>query len=86
MKRLSYAVACLTAWLAISALISRAWVTNPEIFPSLPMALWQWADSHYQAANAEEIGDLEFIVTFTISSAAVLLAWIGTYWVWRGKR
>lgn len=86
MKRLSYAVAYLTAWLAVSALISRTWVTNPEIFPDLPAALWEWADSHYRAGNAEEVGDLEFIVTFSISSAVVFFAWIGGYCIWRRKR
>lgn len=86
MKRLPSTLAYLTSWLAISALISHAWLTHPEIFPTVPMTLWEWADSHYHAINAEEIRDLEFLVTFTIAAAVVLLAWIGAYCMWRGKR
>ncbi|MCC4114498.1 hypothetical protein LLG90_03930 [Aromatoleum toluclasticum] len=86
MKRLSSTVAYVTSWLTVSVLISHLWVTKPEMFPSLPAALWNWADSHYHAANAEEVGDLEFLVTFTISSAVLLLAWVGIYRVWRRVR
>lgn len=86
MKRLRATFYYLAAWLALSLLISHLWVTKPEIFPALPMPLWDWADSHFRAGNAEEIADLEFLVIFTLSSAVMLFVGIGVYSVWRRAR
>lgn len=61
------------AWLVASVFIAHFWVTNPDSFPSLPSSFWDWADSYYHSSNAEEVADLEFIVTFLISAASLLL-------------
>lgn len=74
------------AWLIGSIIIAHLWVTNPDSFPSLPTTLWIWADSFYKSSNAEEISDLEFIVTLSTSAAAMLLAWCLGYFLWRMLR
>lgn len=74
------------AWLVASIFIAHLWVTNPDSFPSLPSSCWDWVDSYYQSSNAEEVADLEFIVTFSISAASLLLACSLGYVLWRKLR
>lgn len=73
-------------WLAASILIAHLWMTNPDTLPSLPASFWNWADSHYQSGNAEEVTDLEFIVTFSISAALLLLVCFLGYVLWHKIR
>ena len=73
-------------WLAASISMAHFWVANPDSFPSLPLSCWDWADSYYQSRNAEEVADLEFIVTFSISAVALLLACLLGYLLWSKRR
>lgn len=74
------------ALLVASIFIAHLWVTNPDSFPSLPSSFWDWADSYYRSSNAEEVTDLEFIVTFSVSAALLLLACSLGYALWRKLR
>ena len=71
------------AWLVASLFIAHLGVTNPDSFPSLPPLFWDRVDSYYQSSNAEEVADIEFIVTFLISAAALLLACSLGKFLWR---
>lgn len=86
MRQTLHVVLLITVWLVASTVIAHLWVTNPSAFPSLPSSLWAWADAHYQTGNAEEIADLEFIVTFAVSAASVVSGCALGYSVWRKLR
>lgn len=86
MRQAPRAVLLFSAWLITSTFAAHLWVTNPDSFPSLPRSFWDWADSYYQSTNAEEVADLEFIVTFAISAASLLSACLLGYALWRKLR
>jgi hypothetical protein len=71
------------AWLVVSVFTAHLWVTYPASFPTLPKPLWEWVDSYYQSSNAEEVADLEFVVTLTLSAASWLFACPLVYLCWR---
>jgi hypothetical protein len=86
MKHTLRFILVLIGWFAASTYMAHLWVTNPASFPSLPAWFWNWADSHYQSRNAEEIANLEFFVTLAISAGFVLLICLVGYSIWRTTR
>ena len=73
MKRALLITVAFAAWVIGSLSLAHVWMTNPEIFPTLPMPLWSWLDSIYRSRNAEEVADLAFFVVLTLSSIILLL-------------
>lgn len=63
----------LLAWLLASLVTTTLWIRFPELFPTIPEALWRWADSIYQSANAEEVAELDFMVIFFIAATTLLI-------------
>ena len=54
MKKISLVMGFLT-WLSVGTLmLSRWWYANPNYFPQLPVALWNWLD---QLLNAHTVDD-----------------------------
>ncbi len=82
MKRTLVTALLIIVWLIVSIFIAHLWVTHPDWFPSLPARFWKWADSYYESTNAEEVSDLEFVVTFSISAFIVFLisSFISIFW------
>lgn len=83
MKRALRIAIAFAVWVIGSLSLAHAWVTNPGIFPTLPMPLWNWLDSIYRSRNAEEVADLEFFVVLTLSSIILLLCFTVLIIIWR---
>jgi hypothetical protein len=66
----------------LALVIGRLWVGNPEIFPSLPSALWNWLDARYGSADAEQVADLELLVT---SGFSAIMLWIFFFLLFIGR-
>lgn len=83
MKRALRIAIAFAVWAIGSLSLAHTWVTNPEIFPTPPMPLWNWLDSIYRTRNAEEVADLEFFVVLTLSSIILLLCFTVLIIIWR---
>lgn len=83
MRRFLRTAVAFAVWVIGSLSIAHTWVTNPDVFPTLPMPLWNWLDSIYRSRNAEEVTDLEFFVVLTLSSLVLLLCVAVSIIIWR---
>lgn len=83
MKRALLIAVAFAAWIIGSLSLAHVWITNPEIFPTLPMPLWNWLDNIYGSRNAEEVADLEFFVVLALSSIIFLLCFAALIVIWR---
>ena len=82
MNRALLVSAAFATWVIGSLELAHAWVTNPGIFPTLPMPLWHWLDKMYRSLNAEEVADLEFFVVLTSSSIILLSCFAALFFIW----
>jgi hypothetical protein len=86
MKRTAQAIALVLLIVVASVLLTRLWLTHPEIFPEFPKPIAEYLATLYGAQNAEDIADLEILVGLSMSvpivSAFTFLAWF----VWHNKR
>lgn len=83
MKRALWIAVAFAAWVIGSLSLAHVWLTNPGMFPTLPMPLWDWLDSIYRSRNAEEVADLELIVALTMWSIILLLCFAAVFVIWR---
>lgn len=83
MKRALLIAAAFAAWVIGTFSLAHVWLTNPGMFPTLPMSLWNWLDSIYRSRNAEEVADLELIVALTMWSIILLVSFVALIVIWR---
>lgn len=73
-------------WLIVAAFIlTRWWLRNYEQLPNFSSAVWNWLANGYGARNAEEMADLEFVVTFFNSISIVFLMMLPGIFLWNRK-
>jgi hypothetical protein len=67
-------------WLLVSSVVlTRLWLTHPDIFPAFHKPLAEYLITLYGAQNAEEVADLEIVLglclSLLITSAVTSFAW-----------
>ena len=69
----------LTFWvLGASIVLTRFWLTRPDLFPQFPQPLAEKLVTLYGAENAEQVADLELLIGFGISIPLIIaLTYIG---------
>lgn len=85
-KRTLRVLVFLFCWLFVSIVMAHLWVANVGLFPTIPRAIWEWADSFYQSSNGEELASLEFLGVSVVSSLFVALIGLLAYFLFRKKR
>ena len=60
-------------WLSVGTLmLSRWWYANPNYFPQLPVALWNWLDQLLNAHTVDDASNVEFFVVTFLALLAVV--------------
>lgn len=77
MKRPAF-ILLFIAWVIVaSAVLTRTWLVYPDVFPAIPASLAETLATAYGARNAEEVADLEMLISFGVSVPLVAaLSWI----------
>lgn len=80
MKRAARFALLFISVLASSVLLTRLWLTRPDLFPEFPKPLAEYLVHIYGAQDAEQVADLELLVglvlSFVVVSAIAALVWV----------
>lgn len=74
-------IAALALWTVVaSVILTRLWITHPDLFPEFPKPIAEYLARLFGAQNAEQIADLEILIGMSISVPVVLSV---TFIAWR---
>lgn len=76
--------------LVVSGLLTKLWLTNASMLPTIPSQLSEQLTSLYGATNAEDVADLEILIGFGIFTPMVsiltAITWITFKSLWHKKQ
>ena len=70
------------ATIIFTGLLTRLWLTKPDLFPAFPKFAAEYLVKLYGAQNAEEVANLELLLGLSLSLAIVLTSLLIMVFIW----